>query len=323
MGWVIEGLEMAFPSSLGRHLSTEEFLKSFSTHGEETIIDIAQKATHLGFQKRFRANATVSSVDLMAHALKRVVDKQEVGPKDIDYLITVTTTSPKYTTSTAPMVAAKVGLDCPGMEMKSGCASSLYALHMAGLLIAGGMKRVALAFGETLSKTLPPSHPLSFALGDGGAALLLTGTEEGKGISLGTIGMDGSQHVNMGYGGTLPPNEEDLRANNYQMTYNKAADEVVENAWLKLADYIKKSDPNCPTKQLIMHEASGIQRSIFAKGMGVDPVLVPSVLSEIANCGPVSIFANLKKHIDLGKDQKFWLVSVGGGISAGAIQIQM
>ncbi|MFT5596608.1 MAG: 3-oxoacyl-[acyl-carrier-protein] synthase III [Flammeovirgaceae bacterium] len=323
MGWTVEGLEVAFPSSFGRHWTTNDFLQSVSSHSDEAIQEILQKAAHLGFHKRYRVNASTTSVDLMVHALKDVMDKQRVAPKDIDYLISVTTTSPKYTTATAPMVAARVGLDCPGIEIKSGCASSLYALHMAGLLIAGGMKRVAVVLGETLSKTLPSSHPLSFALADGGAALLLTGNEAGKGIIQGVLGMDGSQHVNMGFGGTLPPNEEDFRLGNYQMTYNKAADEVVEKAWLILAEYIKQTDPKCRAEQLIMHEASAIQRSIFAKGMVVSPERLPSVLSEVGNCGPVSIFANLKKHMNSAGGEKFWLASVGGGISAGAIQIQL
>lgn len=323
IGFALEGLEVAFPPSYGRHWSTDELLRSEARFSDESIEEILQKAAHLGFHKRYRVTAVTTSVDLMVHALKDVMNKQGVVANDIDYLITVTTTSPKYTTSTAPMVASRLGLDCPGVEMKSGCASSLYALHMAGVLIAGGMKRIAVVFGETLSKTLPVSHPLSFALADGGAALLLTGNDEGKGIVRGALGMDGSQHVNMGFGGILPPNEEDFRSGKYQMTYDKAADEAVEKAWLMLADYIKESDSDWSTKQLIMHQASWIQRGVFAKGVGVDPELLPSVLSEVGNCGPVSIFANLKKHLNPEGIGKYWLASVGGGISAGAIQIQL
>jgi len=317
---------IAFPEELGSFYSNEELTYKFKNGISQNEKDIfISRAKNHGFENRYRTFISTTSVDLMNSALKSALSNANIGPQDIDFLISVTTTSPKYTTSTAPMVAAGVNLNCPGIELKSGCASSLYALTVASSLLCHTIKNIAIVFGETLSNTVDLDNNLSFAVADGGAAIILSYSNDSNiGLEWGMMGMDGAYHSKIGVGGRLPPNRNDLDTNQYQMTYHKSMNIILKDLWINLG---KKSAQELESKkidEILIHEANNRSRTHFIEGFLDNQFESRSILSQYGNCGPATIIIALHKILEQNEEHKnILLASIGGGVSSGALLIRV
>ena len=117
----------------------------------------------------------------LAVAAARTALAESPGP--VDLLLFASASQDLIEPATSHIVSAKLGLDCPVMDVKNACNSVINALEVAEALIAGGRyRRVLVASGEQ------PSHAVrwrlsdkaqflrSFAgytMSDGGAAVLL------------------------------------------------------------------------------------------------------------------------------------------------------
>lgn len=136
------------------------------------------------------------------------------SPGEIDLLIFASASQDLIEPATSHIVAAKLGLDCPVMDVKNACNSVLNAMQVADALITTGQyRRVLIASGEQ------PSHAVrwqleskeqfmrsfpGYTMSDGGAAVILQASDGDTGIlgstfvavssnwSIGTLGTGGS-----------------------------------------------------------------------------------------------------------------------------------
>ncbi len=136
------------------------------------------------------------------------------SPGRIDLLIFASASQDLIEPATSHIVAAKLGLDCPVMDVKNACNSVLNAMQVADALIRSGQyRRVLIASGEQ------PSHAVrwqldsreqflrsfpGYTMSDGGAAVILEASEGECGIlgstfvavssnwKIGTLGTGGS-----------------------------------------------------------------------------------------------------------------------------------
>ena len=121
------------------------------------------------------------------------------SPGRIDLLIFASASQDLIEPATSHIVAAKLGLDCPVMDVKNACNSVLNAMQVADALIRSGQyRRVLIASGEQ------PSHAVrwkldsreqflrsfpGYTMSDGGAAVILETTEfERSGADRGILG---------------------------------------------------------------------------------------------------------------------------------------
>jgi 3-oxoacyl-(acyl-carrier-protein) synthase III len=144
------------------------------------------------------------------------------SPGDIDLLIFASASQDLIEPATSHIVAAKLGLECPTLDVKNACNSVLNAMQVADALIATGQYRRALIVsGEE------PSHAVrwklkdqrqfirsfpGYTMSDGGAAVILEATSEpGTGI-LASRFISVSKYWDIGTlpsGGSMNPREPD------------------------------------------------------------------------------------------------------------------
>src|ERR1051325_5970796 len=95
----------------------------------------------------------------LAVAAARTALAESPGP--IDLLLFASASQDLIEPATSHIVAAKLGLDCPVMDIKNACNSVINAMQVAEALIgAGQYRRVLVASGEQ------PSHAVRWDLKD-------------------------------------------------------------------------------------------------------------------------------------------------------------
>lgn len=122
----------------------------------------------------------------LAAAASREALAESPGP--IDLLIFASASQDLIEPATSHIVAAKLGLECPVMDIKNACNSVINAMQVADALIATGQyRRVLIASGEQPShavrwklsshRQFTRSFP-GYTMSDGGAAVILEATSD-------------------------------------------------------------------------------------------------------------------------------------------------
>jgi 3-oxoacyl-[acyl-carrier-protein] synthase III len=155
--------------------------------------------------------------DLAAAAARRALAD---SPGPIDLLIFASASQDLIEPATSHIVASKLGLDCPVMDIKNACNSVLNAMQVADALItAGQYERVLIASGEQPSHAVrwqleSKQHFLrsfpGYTMSDGGAAIILERSHGEAGI-LGSTFVAVSSHWQLGTlgtGGSMDPHAE-------------------------------------------------------------------------------------------------------------------
>ena len=158
----------------------------------------------------------------LAAAAARAALADSPGP--IDLLIFASASQDLIEPATSHIVAAKLGLECPVMDIKNACNSVLNAMQVAdALIVSGQYERVLIASGEQ------PSHAVrwqlesreqflrsfpGYTMSDGGAAVILERSSNTSGDTSGILGstfVAVSSHWGigtLGTGGSMDPHAE-------------------------------------------------------------------------------------------------------------------
>lgn len=288
--------------------------------------------SELGLKNRFWVHTPGSSIthneltsaDLMAEAAEAAIKDSGIKKDEIDFTIAVSMTSPKYSTSMGPYVSGKLGLlNTPAIEMKSGCASNIYSILLAAQLLQNGARNVLIAGAETITKILKMNSTMAYAGGDAGAAVVLSRTgAKDKGIISGYLNSNGSFSNYMGVKGLMPPNQQDLDAGNYTLSYEEGTEEFLQQAWATTPGLLYNSSGLKPENIdcFIPHQVHKKRTLAAAKAAGVCMDKTINIINNTANCGSVTILVALdyaRKNNRLNKNQTAMMVAAGGGISWG------
>ncbi|MBV9960816.1 MAG: hypothetical protein JO072_01100 [Parafilimonas sp.] len=336
----ISGTGNAFPSK-GKWISNNDihaliFGDDFQQKMAEKNLDPHYYENELGFKKRFWVHTPgspivrdeLTSADLMIEAANNAINNSNVSKNEIDFIIAVTITSPRYATSMGAYVAGKLGIQAPAMEMKSGCSSNVFSIVLAAQFIKSGARNVLIVGGETNSKIIQPGTNMLYAGGDAGAAVILSKTNDAsKGIAAAYLNTEGSFSGHMGVPGLMPPNDEDLLNKNYFLTYSDTAENFLNQAWSQTpgilydATGLTATDIDC----LIPHQVLKKRTQFIsdASGIGLDKTI--DILADYANCGSASLLLALHKAREtkqLEEDKTAMLVAAGGGVSWGGLIIK-
>lgn len=157
--------------------------------------------------------------DLAVAAAKVALEESPGAP---DLIIFASASQDLIEPATSHIVAAKLGFDCPVMDVKNACNSVINAMQVGEALIAAGQyKRVLIASGEQ------PSHGVRWALrdheqfirsfpgytmSDGGAAVILEATDDPATGILDSSFVAVSKHWGIGTlptGGSMNPRSMD------------------------------------------------------------------------------------------------------------------
>jgi len=281
--------------------------------------------------------------DLAAEAAREALER---SPGSVDLLIFASASQDMIEPATSHIVAAKLGLDCPVMDVKNACNSILNALQVADALIATGQyNRVLVAGGEE------PSHAVRWALADqaqfqrsfagytmsdAGAAVVLerveaadatSGRMPGPGI-LGSRFIARSEHWaigTLGTGGSVDPHAEngsyfDMDGAALQRAFTDLGVGLVDQTIGALGFTLDELD------FIAIHQVALAYHETIVDVLGIDPARTLVTIAEHGNLASVTLPLQLQLAQDrglVGPGSLVALVGLAGGISLGAMVVRL
>ena len=231
MNAVITGIEAYVPKDL---LTNADLSKMVDTTDEWIMQRVGIKERHI-----LKEEGKGTS-DLAVPAVKKLLDKKGLSPKDIDLIICATVTPDMLFPATANVISDKLGIvNAIGFDLNAACSGFINALVTASKFITSGDCKKALVIGaDNLTSFVNYTDRTTCALfGDGAGVALLEGTEEDLGIQDYILESDGSgrKFLHMKAGGSVkPPSYETIDAKEHSIYQEGQA--VFKFAVSKMAD---------------------------------------------------------------------------------------
>ncbi|MGF6833189.1 3-oxoacyl-[acyl-carrier-protein] synthase III [Paenarthrobacter sp. TE4293] len=297
-----------------------------------------------GIRSRSVMADTEQASDLAANAAAKVMAECGLQAPEVDLLIFASASQDMVEPATGHMVAAKLGLACPVMDVKNACNSFLNGVEVADSLIGSGRyARVLVVTGESPSRavrwqvpdfeTFASSFP-GYTMSDGGAAVLLEAADHEPAGPDGTAGILSmaftarSSHWSVGTlaaGGSAFP--RDPEATYFSMDGEKLKDAFLDLGCEILDQTLDRLDLSWTDFAVVcVHQVSAPYRGIFAERAGVPTeLLVPSV-EDFGNLASVSLPLQLKLATDSGRcgpGDLVALVGMAGGVSLGMAVVRL
>lgn len=124
--------------------------------------------------------------DLATAAAGRAIEMSGLKPEEIDFLICSNVMNEYITPNLGSIVALKLGLTCPSVDINAACPGFVYALDIAeNRYLAGKAKNVVIVCAEEPSRMCDWNDRSTCVLfGDGAGAVVLTAGDNIKGIKL-------------------------------------------------------------------------------------------------------------------------------------------
>ena len=308
----------------------EEMIRVRS-HGVLVPHGIIENST--GIRTRRVAAEDVNSSDLAAEAAKRVLEKTNTSPDQVDLLIFASVSQDLAEPATANIVQEKVGTSSPVFDLKNACNSFLNAMQVAEALIkTGAYRTILVAVGETANKGIRWSVPdrpsfkrsfLGYTLGDAGAAALLVPSADGNGIfyrSFRTVSRYWDTLTVLGGGSMHPRGDEYTYFQGDGSQLKKAFSEIGPGL---LFDALATTETSFTDYQhIFVHQVSMPMLNTFLEATAVPREKVVVTIQEFGNMGAASMpvgFALAEERGDIHPgDQVMW-IGLASGASVGVV----
>lgn len=287
--------------------------------------------TRTGIKERRIASEDQATSDLAIEASKLTLKDAGLKVKDIDLIITATSTPDTIFPSTACWIQKGLGADIiPAFDISAGCTGFLYGMILAESMILNGQhKRILLVGGEALTKvTNWKNRNTCILFGDAAGAAILEESHDDSGMLSYYWKADGNlgDLLYQPAGGTrIPASTQSLAQDLHclQMKGNEvfkhavkrmgeAALEVLERAGLKKEDI----------DFLIPHQANKRIIEAIGRRLRVPPEKVYSNIHKYGNVSVASIPICLHELSQEGKLKKGDLVlmdAFGAGFTWAAV----
>jgi 3-oxoacyl-[acyl-carrier-protein] synthase-3 len=334
----ISGLEVHVPP--GR-LDTEQLERKLAASSPEFRVPKGMISRLTGIRTRSVMAETEQASDLAAAAAVKLLANNGLEPADVDLLIFASASQDMVEPATGHMVAAKLGLTCPVMDVKNACNSLLNGLEVADALIrTGRYRRILLSSGESPSRAVrwavPDSQTFSsafpgYTMSDAGCALLLEPADSSDALGAGILDLGfaaKSSHWGVGTlatGGSVSPRDPEA-------TYFNMDGEKLKDAFLDLGREILDQTLDglglnwSDFAVVCVHQVSAPYRDIFARRAGVPQEKLVRTVEEFGNMASVSLPLQLKMAQDLGRcgtGDLVALVGLAGGVSLGIAVVRL
>jgi 3-oxoacyl-[acyl-carrier-protein] synthase III len=179
----------------------------------ETMVETSDEwiTTRTGIKERRILKGENQGVSVLGiNAVKDLLAKTKVDPKEIDLIIFATVTADMTFPATANIVATAVGAtNAWSYDMGAACSGFLFALTTGASFIESGMyKKVIVIGGDKMSAILDyTDRTTCIIFGDGAGAVLLEPTTEDVGVMDSILKSDGSgeAYLHMKAGGSRRP----------------------------------------------------------------------------------------------------------------------
>ena len=268
-----------------------------------------------------------SSISMGYDAACKALTAAKISLNDID-LILVSSMFAKHTEEgDAAYLAKELGYNGPAWNINSMCASAMISLHTAWSFIQSGTYRNVLVVTScTYSRFFDEKSTLSFFVGDGAAAFVVTCLEQGQGII-------GTKIVNTHQGcGTFFNEMSQSEDGGVRLLVKTSV-----NAGKLIPSLTKKYLRECCFGVLketgitieeidffVSFNATAWYNNFFVRELGIDPQKTIDIYSQYTNISTVSTLANLYHSAQLNKIRPGDLVFVyNHGFVASSIALVM
>jgi 3-oxoacyl-[acyl-carrier-protein] synthase III len=297
----------------------------------ETMVDTNDEwiTSRTGIKERrlLKGEGKGTSV-LGTEAVKRLCEKKDIDPKEIDLLIVSTISPDMLFPSTANIIASNIGLgNTPSFDIAAACTGFIYGLETAvNFIKSGNYKKVVLVGADKMSSITDYKDRNSCILfGDAAAAVLLEPTTEENGVMDTVIHSDGSGKDMIylkGGGSAYPPTHETIDAGmHYFYQDGKAVFKVAVTNMANIAVEIMNRNnlSGDDVSFLVPHQANKRIIEAVAKRMGVGMDKVTLNIERYGNTTAATIPLCLWEWEDkFKKGDNIVLAAFGGGFTWGA-----
>lgn len=285
--------------------------------------------------KERRISSGENTSDLAYGAAERAIKMAGLHPKDIDLIICATITPDSFMPSTACIVQDKLGAEqAVAFDLNSACTGLIYGIVTADQFISSGLYRNALVIGaEVLSKIIDWEDRSTCVLfGDGASAVVLSATEEKKGVLAANLLSDGRGRDFLSCPAQPLANPFVQATDSYQRSViSMEGQEVFKFAVRTITENIKIILQNAglkpeDIKYIIPHQANYRIIEQAAKFGEIPKEKYYMNLDRYGNTSAASIGIALDELIQEEKVQagdKLILVGFGGGLTSGAVLVEL
>jgi 3-oxoacyl-[acyl-carrier-protein] synthase-3 len=155
-----------------------------------------------GIEERRYAEEGVGTSDLALPAARDAIARAGLQPRDIDLIVFATLSPEMAFPGSGVLLQQKLGMCdgdspkfCGALDVRNQCSGFLYGLQVASSVVkAGGAKHVLLVGAETHSAAIDMStagRTVSTLFGDGAGAVVVSATDEDRGVRGTWLGADG------------------------------------------------------------------------------------------------------------------------------------
>jgi 3-oxoacyl-[acyl-carrier-protein] synthase-3 len=288
-----------------------------------------------GIRERHIVDAGVATSDLAVEAARAAIERANLTPDDIDFIVVGTTTPDMLFPSTACLVQERLGANHAwGYDLFAACSGFTYALTTAAQLVSAGGSKHALVIGaDVMSSIIDYTDRTTCVIfGDGaGAAVVEASDDPGIGIIDFENYVDGSggHALCMPAGGSRQPASVDTVAR--RMHYVKQDGQAVfkfavrntEEACRRILDRngVRPHDIDL----LVSHQANRRIILSAAEKLGVPEEKVVINIERFGNTTAATIPLALNDALCSGRLKKghtVLLASVGAGFTVGAVLLR-
>jgi 3-oxoacyl-[acyl-carrier-protein] synthase-3 len=301
----------------------------------ETLVETSDEwiTSRTGIKERRILKGENKGTSVMGtEAVRDLLRKTRVDPKEIDLIICATVTPDMLFPATANLVAAEVGaVNAFGFDISAACSGFIYALTTGARYVESGMyKKVVVIGGDKMSSIIDyQDRTTCIIFGDGAGCVLLEPTSEEVGVMDSLLRSDGTgaPYLHMKAGGSrIPASHESVAARQHFIYQEGAA--VFKFAVTNMADISAKlmEKNNLRSEEiawLVPHQANKRIIDATASRMGLPDSKVMMNIARYGNTtsGTIPLLLwDFEKN--LRKGDNLILAAFGGGFTWGAVWVR-
>ena len=283
-----------------------------------------------GIRERRIADEGEATSDLAVRAAQQALERGNLLPEDIEFIVVGTTTPDMFFPSTANLVQHRLGCRRTGsVDLLAACAGSVYSLAVGSKFIEAGKYRRVLSIGaETLSKITDfTDRGTCILLADAAGAVVLEATDEDRGVIDADLYSDGQfwELLYMPGGGSrYPTTQETLDARmHYAKMKGNEVFKIAVRMFVEAAETIlgRHGFRAADVDLFIPHQANLriIEAAVKRVGLPMDKVFVN--VDRYGNTGAASVYVAMEEAVAAGRLKRGDLVllaAFGGGFAWGA-----
>lgn len=306
-----------------------------------------------GIKQRYFAEEGQGVSDLALEASRRALSSAGLEAKDIDYILFNTMTPDHLFPGSGAVLAGKLGVTCPALDLRTQCAAFLFSLQVAhGLATSNTARRILVVGAEAHAGFMPwkdwdivrgerdgsPSakdyeyanehRGWSIIFGDGAGAVIFEATSQEQGLVASDLHSDGrfadQLWVKAGFRSLPFLSEGTLQKGEHLPSMEGR--EVFKHAVTKLPKSVKAACAGAGVELsdidwFVAHQANQRINDAIAERLGVNLAKVPSNIERLGNTSGATIpilLDEMKRDGKLGKGQILCFLALGAGLHWGA-----